>query len=153
MEEALKAILELNNSDCVHCNLSMANVVVDYPRRIRVRNFDHYQSQDECWARLGRGHYKDSAPKSLVMPRKSIYDKAKYEANVDCFAVGVMAWKLATGSNAFDDLAQDSNSPAADMNGVYYNRKISKLSESWVQFSQGDPAGDTMKHITKIMDI
>jgi hypothetical protein len=45
---------------------------------------------------------KHSGPEAMIMQSKSIDNYMKYKDNVDCFAVGVMTWELATGINAFD---------------------------------------------------
>jgi hypothetical protein len=71
------------------------------------------------------------------MRKKSIYKKVRYDANVDCFAVGVVAWwhggmvawELIMAINAFGNVAQDSGSTSADLNVLYYNRNTAKLSE------------------------
>jgi hypothetical protein len=55
------------------------------------------------------------------MPWEYIYHQIKYHVNVDCFAIGVIAWELATSIRALADLEEDFNSPAADLNELYYN--------------------------------
>jgi RIO-like serine/threonine protein kinase len=40
MEETLREIFQLNDEGYVHCNMSMANIVVDYTDGIRLGNFD-----------------------------------------------------------------------------------------------------------------
>jgi hypothetical protein len=61
----------------------------------------------------------------MIMPKKSLYDKGMYKQNVDCFALGVRAWELATGTNAFNNVAQDSNTTAADLYYVIIERWLS----------------------------
>jgi hypothetical protein len=128
-------------NDFVHCSLSMTNIVVDYSGKICLCNFDQCVYKIHRIARVGGGHYEYSAPETMMQPRQLIYEMVEYKINIDCFAVGVMAWDLATGIHAFADVQKDSY------------RKMLKLSKLWVQLSEGDPNDNIMKYITEIMDI
>jgi hypothetical protein len=88
-----------------------------------------------------------------MMPRQSVYKHIEPQMNIDCFAVGVMAWELTTRIHALTNREEDSNSPVTDLNISYYHRKMSMLSQLWVELSEGDPNSNIMKYITKIMNI
>jgi hypothetical protein len=65
----------------------------------------------------------------MITPRQSAYKQIEQKMNIDYFAVGVMAWELATGIHAFTNPEEDSNSPVTDLNISSYNRKMSLLSQ------------------------
>jgi hypothetical protein len=71
----------------------MTNVVEDYSGRIRLDNFGQCQSMEHGIAPVGHGHYKYSTPETVTMPRQSVYEQTEHKMNIDCFAVGVMAWE------------------------------------------------------------
>jgi serine/threonine protein kinase len=149
IEETLKGIRQLNNVGFIHCHLSLNNVVVDDNGNICVYNFDQCLRRDGCVVHAGRRHYKYSAPETMKRPRHSIYENVKHKINIDCFAVGVIAWELAKGMHAFANVEANSNLVAADMSVLYYNRKSNILSKFWDDLAEGG----NMNHITTIMDI
>jgi hypothetical protein len=129
IEETLKGISQLNNYNFVHCTLYMTNVAADHSGRVRLDNFGQCQSMEHGIARIGRRHYKYSAPETMMMPRQSAHKQTEHKMNIDCFAVGVMAWELATGIRAFTNSEEASNSPITDHNISLYHRKMYMLSQ------------------------
>jgi hypothetical protein len=136
----------------------MSNIIVDYSGGICLCNFDQCLSKTHGIVRVGRDHYKYSAPEIMTKPEQSIYEMIEYRMNVDCFSVGMMTWELINGIHAFADIEKDSNSPVADLIILYYiilycNRKMLKLSQLWLDLSEGDSKSNIMKNITTIMNV
>jgi hypothetical protein len=109
IEETLKSISQLNLNGFIHCNLWRSNVVVDYHGNFCAHNFDECLHKEHGRARVRRGHYKYSAPETMLRPGQSIYNQINDNVNRDCFAVGVMAWEFATDIHAFANVEKDSN--------------------------------------------
>jgi hypothetical protein len=144
MMSVIMAIQQLNAYRFVHCNLNMNNVVVGYDGGILINNFDHCLHTNVI-TRCGRGNNKYSAPETMKKPGSSIYENVEYNENTDCFAVGVMAWELATGVHAFANVEETSDSMIADISVLYYNRKMNLLSKLMEQLANNS--------IGKIMNI
>jgi hypothetical protein len=138
----ITAIQKLNEYGFVHCNLNMNNVVVGYDGGIFIKNFDQSLHTNVA-TRRGRGNNKYAAPETMKKPGSSIYENVEYGENTDCFAVGVMAWELATGVHAFANVEGTSDSITADISVLYYNRKMNLLSKLMEQLAN-DSIGEIM---------
>jgi hypothetical protein len=110
IRKVMDYLTKFNDCGFVHCN-------------IIIINYGESMLKGGC-ARAGHGHYKYSASETMLKPGTSIYDTVTYSENVDCFAVGVMAWELATGGHAFPNTEATSSLVVADMNVLYYNKNV-----------------------------